>query len=88
MAFIAFPIYFSKDDDELREDLGLKPRKTEGKITINTQSICAYNETDYGYVLVRMASGECYEVPLRLKEFEDLLFKTEILVSLQAIKEN
>jgi competence transcription factor ComK len=88
MAFLKFPIYFSEDDADLKENLGLKSKRIEGEIIINTQQICAYNETDYGYIIVRMTNGECYQIPLKLKEFEDLLYKTEVLVTLQALKEN
>lgn len=85
MAYLKFPIYFIEDDFEKKENLGLKAEKTEGEISINTQMICAYNAMDNGNVLVRMASGECYEIPLDIDSFENLLADVDSLIDLKEI---
>lgn len=88
MAFIQFIIYFSEDDAEQKENLGLKPDRTEGKISVNTNQMCAYNEMDNGNTLIRMASGECYETPLSVDEFENLLSEVEGIFDLTNLSDN
>lgn len=88
MAFLKFPIIFGDDDADKKENLGMSLKQTRGVIVINTQAICGYNEMDNKNVLVRMPNGDCWEIPLKLKGFEELLYKTEILVTLSALEEN
>jgi len=88
MSFLKFPILFTADDYEQKENLKLKADAVEAIININTASICAYNEMDNKNVLVRMANGECYEVPLRIKDFENLLKEIESLIELTSIGGN
>lgn len=85
MAYLKFPIYFIEDDFEKKENLGLKAETKEGEISINTQMICAFNEMDNKNVLVRMASGECYEIPLTIDAFEDLLAEVDSIFDLKEI---
>jgi len=88
MAFLKFPILFTADDYEQKINLGLKTTTTKCVININTASICAYNEMDNENVLVRMENGECYEIPLKLKNFEKLLKEIESLIELTSIGGN
>jgi len=88
MAFIQFPILFTTDDYEQKINLGLSATTTKCVININTASICAYNQMDNKNVLVRMANGECYEVPLTIKDFENLLKEIESLIELTSIGGN
>ncbi len=88
MAFLQFPILFSDDDYEKKENLGLKPTITQAIITINTNAMCAYNEMDNGHTLARMANGECYEIPLSLDYFEKILGGSEAIFDLANIADN
>jgi len=88
MSFLKFPILFTVGDYEEKANLGLNPTTTKCIISINTTAICAYNEMDNKNVLVRMGSGECYEVPMRLKDFEKLLKEIESLIELTSIGGN
>lgn len=88
MAFIKFPIYFCDDDFEKKEDLGLKIEHTQGKISINTQQICAYNEMDNKNILIRMSNGDAYECPLTIDSFEDLLLEVDSIYQLSELSPN
>jgi len=88
MSFLKFPILFTADDYEQKANLGLKVTTAQCMININTTAICAYNEMDNKNVLVRMANGECYEVPLTIKDFENLLKEIESLIELTSIGGN
>ncbi len=82
MPFISFPIYFTEDDYEKRENLGLAHETEISDMSINTQSICAYNAMDNGNVMVRMCNGDAYEVPLKLSLFEGILSNTEMILNI------
>lgn len=85
MAFLKFPVFFCDDDLEKKENLGLKTETTQGEICINTQMLCAYNEMDNGNTLARMASGECYEIPMDIDTFEDLLAEVDSIFDLKDV---
>ena len=88
MSFIKFPVFFTEDDFEFKESLGLDVDKTEGEIVINTTAMCGYNENDNGNIMCRMANGDTWELPLKLKDFESLLYKSEALIHLTVLKDN
>jgi hypothetical protein len=88
MAFLQFPIYFAEDTFEAKENLGLPVEQNEGIMTINTQCICGYNESDDGDIMCRMANGDCWRLPLKRKDFESILFRSEMLITITALKEN
>jgi len=88
MALLRFPILFTEEEYEKAENLGLDPKTKKGWVVINTVTICAYNEMDNGNVLVRMANGECYEIPLLVKDFEKILKDIESMVELTTIGGN
>lgn len=85
MAYLKFPIYFCEDDFEKKENLGLKVEHTQGEICINTQMICAYNAMDNGNVLVRSANGDCYEIPMDIESFENLLAEVDSIFDLKDV---
>jgi hypothetical protein len=88
MAFLRIPVYFTDSEEDLErlENLGLEPKTTEGEIVINTKLICAYNEMDNGSTMVRLANGDCVEVPIDLETFEDILQETESIFDLELSK--
>ncbi len=88
MAFLSFPVYFSEDDFEEKENLGLAIKTTEGVVSINTQQIVAYNEMDNKHTMTRLSNGDCFECPLGLEEFENILSTVENIVDLSAISQN
>ena len=90
MAYIKFPIIFAKDEDEKWESLGLTPPKGNkeepGEMYINTLQICGFNEMDNGDVLVRMSNGECYQLPVDIEEFADIV--VDLIVEFPLVSEN
>lgn len=91
MAYIKFPILFAKDEDEKWESMGIKPKNSEddmnpGEIYINTLQICAFNEMDNGDVLVRMSNGECYQLPVDIEEFADIV--VDLIVEFPLVSNN
>jgi len=89
MPFLRFPVYFSDEEDEEKmQNLGLDPDKKEGEIVINTHLICAYNEMDNGLVMVRLANGDCVEVPIDIDTFEEVLSATESVFNLSEFSQN
>jgi hypothetical protein len=88
--FLRFPVYFSDSEEDIEklENLGLKPKTTEGEICINTQMICAYNEMDNGNTMARLANGDCVEVPIDIDSFEDVLGQAEGILDLAEISPN
>ena len=88
MSFLQFPIIYSEDDFEHKEDLNLPIEKYEGVITVNTNAICAYNEMTNGNTMLRMANGDAYECPISINAFEAILSESEVIVDLTKIGEN
>ena len=91
MAYIKFPILFAKDEDEKWESMGIKPKDSgaegnPGEIYINTFQICAFNEMDNGDVLVRMANGECYQLPVDIEDFADTV--VDLIVEFPLVSNN
>ena len=88
MAFLKIPITFIEEDSDQAENLGLKPQESTGIITINTNLICAYNSTDEGYTMIRLANGDCAPIHMKEEEFEKLLSDVELIVKLSDVYEN
>ena len=88
MAFIEIPIYFSEDEAEEKENLGIPVKKTLGDITINTTYLLAFNGTQENTVFVRMSNGEGYECAMTRDEFEELIEKVEGVFRLTAMGTN
>ena len=88
MAFISFPIFFSEDDFEKREELGLNIKQDKCYISVNTQQIVAYNKMDNENILIRMSNGDAYECPLKFDDFEDLIIEVDNIIDLSAVGKN
>lgn len=88
MTFIKFPVFFTEDQSEFKSELGLDLAKEKGEITINTNALCAYNENDNGHVMLRMSNGDCWELPMKMKEFEKILHKGEAMIQLINVENN
>ena len=83
MPFIKFNVIFTEDDYEKKESLGLKATTEKGEININTNMVCAYNKMDNGHVLVRMASGECYELPVDIDFYNKIIEDSEVILEIE-----
>jgi len=89
MAFLQFPVFFSEEDYDKKEELGLPCTKEPGIMTINTNLICGYNEnSNTKNTMLRMASGDVIECPLKITEFEKHLSKIELLITVNSLTEN
>lgn len=88
MPFIRIPVLFADDEEEKKENLGIKAESSKGVIIINTHLICAYNEMDNGNTMARLANGDCIEAPMNIDEFEYLLSETEMILNLSDVFEN
>jgi hypothetical protein len=99
MAFLLIPICyvegdpFNEDEDNEIAKLTKKNKKPpapkEADVTININQICSFvgvDETDH--TMIYMADGCVWECTLSRDDFEDILAKSEAIMSLSTIREN
>lgn len=90
MAMLKFPVYLiDEEEEEKKENLGIKTEPPIGDIVINTNTICLYRKLDNGNVFCELANGDNVEIPVDIETFEDILSEAEMIINLeQQITEN
>jgi competence transcription factor ComK len=83
-------VYYYPDDydPDSAENLGKKPKITQGIMVINTHHIVAYNPNDNGHAMVRLSNGEVFETVISFEAFRRNMEGAEIAKNMLVSGEN
>lgn len=75
------------DEDEYK-DKGIKPKMTLGEIIINTNHIVAFHPHTSGCTMVRLLSGDVFQVTEKYSIFKEIMFEEELSRDILSSTEN